>query len=86
MAKTFAVALREQAVARGGLRARRLIKFLDSPSSSAKARRLRRMEDRVAGHIGLAAPKIDWSTVDWGALFDKILELLLKILPLFLGK
>lgn len=83
----FATALREQIVTRKATRrSKRLLALIDSKPSDKRTRILERLERhaRVAANLHEDADGVDWSKIDWGALFETILALVLKLLPLFI--
>lgn len=86
----FATALREQIVSRKATRrGKRLLALIDSKPSKRRTRVLARLEShaRVAaaeGGVTFGVGAIDWSKIDWGKLFETILTLLLRLLPLFI--
>ncbi len=84
----FETALREQIESRPklGLRGKRILAILDAKPSKRRTRRIERMERHAAVAAGFTnTVGIDWSQIDWKKLFDTILELLLKFLPLILA-
>ena len=87
--KTFAVCASQKISGRKNLSAkeRRVLRILqdETPGPLVKMRQ-RRMEEHVrVGLKGELPPgKIDWSAIDWGALLDKILKILVTVLPLIL--
>lgn len=79
----FAQALRQQIVD-GGFRVRgkRLLAIIDGPHSRRRTRILERLERHARVQMGFGEKqKIDWSTVDWGKLFEELLKFFLAILP-----
>ena len=79
----FEDALRDQIESRPrlGLKGRRIRAILDARPSKRRTRQLERMEAHAAAVVGKPAGAIDWSAVNWPALFEKILAVLLAILP-----
>lgn len=67
-------------------RARRVLEILDSRPSRRRTRQLARMERHALAALDSDAKigAIDWSAIDWAKVFEKILEVLLKLLPLLL--
>lgn len=81
----FATALRQQIVTRKATRrSKRLLELIDGPKSARRTRVLERLESHARVTAGVAqAGAIDWSSIDWGKLFESILQLVLMLLPLF---
>ncbi len=67
-------------------RGEKILKIINSPDSPRRTRRLKRMEAhaRAAAGGGKDHKVIDWSKVDWAKVIDKIIEIILKFLPLIL--
>ena len=62
---------------------RRLQKILDAKDSARKRAVLTILETRVRDKLGYSDKvAIDWSQIDWSAVFDFILKLLAILLPL----
>jgi hypothetical protein len=89
----FETALRAQVEKRPrlGLKGRRILSVLNSRPSKRRARILARWEEVATAAVHAQAGTdpgktgaIDWENIDWKKLFQTILELLLKFLPLFL--
>ena len=79
----FETALRNQIASnKATRRAKRLLAFLDAPRTKLRAARLKRMEQHAALEAGVAVG-VDWAEIDWSKLFERILSLILSILPLF---
>lgn len=87
-AKSFAGALQKQLskIERKSFAERRLERIINSPDSAKRDSQLDRMERHVRVHLGLSpTAAVDWGAdIDWPSLLETILELLLKLLPLFL--
>ncbi len=95
----FAVELRAQLEADPKLsrRGKRILEILKSRPSRIKTRRLERMERHALAALevgdlpssptpqAMEVGAIDWSTIDWSAVIGKILDVLLKLLPLLLA-
>ncbi len=90
MAKSFENVLREQCQARGGPRAKRVLRVLDRKFlPGRRAKLLRKWEAEARDHLAANGLKVgaDWGSVkerDWDAFFDKLLEFLLAILPIIM--
>lgn len=82
----FETALRAQIATRKATRrAKRLLAILDAPRSRARTRRIERMERHAAAAAGLnSTAGIDWESIDWSKLFETILSILMKLLPLLI--
>lgn len=82
----FETALRTEIVTRKATRrSKRLMELLDSKPSKLRTARLARLERHAALVAGVeGGVGFDWGSIDWAKLFDSILALLLKILPLFI--
>ena len=82
--KTFEQALRENLEAQPTQRRRsaRILEVLDSRPSRRRTRILERMEKHARAEAGFQGK--DWGAVDWPSLLKSILDILLKLLPLFL--
>lgn len=90
--KSFPGALQKalKAQKRLSLGERRVLRIINSPDSERRTRQLARMERHVRAELAEDDPvrfgnaaAIDWSTIDWFALFERIIQLILKLLPLF---
>lgn len=66
---------------------RRLLRVLedDSPGPIRKRRQAQLEAHVKAGMRDDLTGKIDWSSIDWKALFDKILKIMIQVLPLILA-
>lgn len=82
--KTFEAALRQnlQAQPKQGRRAKRLLEVLDQRPSRRRTRILERLE--LHSRVELDFEGEDWSAVDWPTMLKTILDLILRLLPLFL--
>lgn len=83
----FAGQVREKLAAKSSLNAKekKLLGIIDGPNTLRKKRQLARMERRARNELGIGENEaIDWSAIDWAAVFKTILEVLLKLLPLLL--
>lgn len=86
--KSFAGALQKQIgkLERKTLAEKRIERIINSPDSAKRDRQLDRMERHVRVHLNLSpTAAVDWGAdIDWPALLETILELLIALLPLFL--
>ena len=91
----FEQALREQLEATADLRRRgkKILAILNARPSKRRTRQIDRMERHVVAHLGsdYFGPDpdpimvgIDWSSIDWSAVLQVILKLLLALLPFIL--
>lgn len=81
----FATVLRTEIVTRKATRrSARLLKIIDAKPSKRRTRILARLEAHAAVAAGGEVGKIDWSAIDWTKLFNVLIELLLKLLPLLI--
>ena len=83
----FETALRREITSRKATkRAKRILAILDAPKSKRRTRRLERMERHAAVVADLdSVGAIDWGSIDWAKLFEQILAILMKLLPLILA-
>lgn len=80
----FETALRREIESRPrlGLRGKRILAVLDARPSKKRTRHIARMERHTAIALSLdGLDVIDWDSVNWKAVFDRVLQLLLAILP-----
>ena len=90
-AVSFETALRAKLEAdpKRSRRARRVLEILDSRPSRRRTRRINAMENHAIAVLkteGLKpAAAIDWSKVDWAKVIDKILDILIQLLPILLA-
>lgn len=85
--KSFAGALQGQLASKGRLTIgeKHILNILNAPDSAKRDRQLKRMERHVRAELDLHPTEaVDWSAIDWPTLFQTILQLLLKLLPLLL--
>ncbi len=60
----------------------RLRTILEDTNEKRFRRRMKRLEGHARAQLDLdPTEKIDWSKIDWAALFEKLLKLLLIVLP-----
>ena len=84
---TFEQALREQLEATADLRRRgkKILAILNARPSKRRTRQIDRMSAHTAAHLGIdEGLGIDWSVIDWSAVLQVILKLLLALLPFIL--
>lgn len=86
--KSFAGALGNQLAKKDKLtrQEKHIATIINSPDSPRRDRQLLRMERHVRAHLDLhPTDAVDWSRdIDWPTLLQTILQLLIKLLPLFL--
>lgn len=83
---SFEKALRRELVTRPklGLRGRRILAILDARDSKARTRRIAAMERHAAAAINQDAAAIDWDAIPWAKVFERILAVLIALLPLLI--
>lgn len=88
----FVLNLEKQIEATGSRRRRaaRVLAILKAPDSLRRTRQVEMMEAHCAAQVrcvqGRAAhAEIDWSKIDWAALFDTLIKLLIALLPLLIA-
>lgn len=85
--KSFAGELQRQLIERGSLSSgeRRVLRILNAPDSPRRDRQLDRMERHVRVQLDLhPTDAVDWSAIDWPAMLEIVLRLLVALLPLLL--
>ncbi len=85
---SFAGALQQQLSDKGKLtlNEKRVLRIISAKDSARRTRQLERMEGHVRVHLDLGNGPVDWSRdIDWPALFEMILRLLIKLLPLIMA-
>lgn len=65
---------------------RQILNIINGPDSPRRTSQLARMERHVRAELDLPFnAAVDWSAIDWPTLLPKILQLLMKLLPLLLA-
>lgn len=88
MQQSFADNLQEQLESKSSLsfRENRILEILQGRPSARRTRQIARMEAHTRAHLGMGGNEsIDWSSIDWAALLQTILQLLMALLPLLLA-
>ncbi len=84
--KTFAGSLSKQLASKGKLtlQERHLQRILNGPDTPRRDRQLARMESHVRVELNLSPTAVvDWSAIDWPTMIQRVLQLLIMLLPLF---
>lgn len=87
---TFLESLREQVETRKSRRGRLLLKRLDRMRPARRKRVVARLEAHARAHLvserllSADAGAFDWSSINWGKVFDVLLQILMALLPFLL--